>query len=351
MERTLADIEIDSVSVSYDGTTEAVHDVSLSIESGSVTALLGPSGCGKTSLLRAIAGLERPTTGTISIGDRVVSGPHRWVKPEHRNIGMVFQDGALFPHLTVDENIAFGLGSARSMSADDRDRRVAELLEIIDLGGLGHRRPDTLSGGQQQRVALARSLAPSPSVLLLDEPFSALDAGLRVHVRAEVARIVREIGVTTVFVTHDQDEAFVLGDSVAVMSGGEVQQIGSPDRLYRSPVNQWVAHFVGEANFVPGVTNGRLGIVDTPLGVVRVDATDIAGAVQVLIRPEQIELDSGDDGEITAVEYYGHDIRYELRLNDGTELAVRAHPDRLRQRGDRVAVRIDHDATTAAFPS
>ena len=170
---------------------------------------------------------------------------------------MVFQDGALFPHLTVADNVAFGLGSMPAKpSRAERHDRVDELLELVDLVGLGDRLPDTLSGGQQQRVALARSLAPNPSVLLLDEPFSALDAGLRVHVRAEVARILRDVGVTSVFVTHDQDEAFVLGDQVAVMRDGRIEQVGTPDQLYRTPATRWVAGFVGEANFVPGSLNG-----------------------------------------------------------------------------------------------
>ena len=255
VQRDLATVAIDGVSVSYDGAAMAVDDVSVSVAAGSIVSLLGPSGCGKTSLLRAIAGLERPAAGSISIGGRAVSGPGAWVKPEHRSVGMVFQDGALFPHLTVAQNVEFGLNAAH-IRADRTERaaRVAELLDLVDLAGLDERLPETLSGGQRQRVALARSLAPNPSVLLLDEPFSALDAGLRVHVRAEVARILREVGVTSIFVTHDQDEAFVLGDRVAVMRDGRVEQFGAPDELYRSPTSKWVARFVGEANFVPGAS-------------------------------------------------------------------------------------------------
>ncbi len=352
VERELATVAVEGVSVSYDGAARAVDEVSVSVQAGSIVSLLGPSGCGKTSLLRAIAGLERPVGGSISIGDRVVSGPRVWVKPEHRSVGMVFQDGALFPHLTVAENVAFGLNAAHiKASRSERAARVGELLELVDLAGLGDRLPETLSGGQQQRVALARSLAPNPSVLLLDEPFSALDAGLRVHVRAEVARILREIGVTSIFVTHDQDEAFVLGDQVAVMRDGRVEQFGAPDELYRRPVSKWVARFVGEANFVPGRPSGEAGRVDTTLGPVTISDAPVSDRtnewVDVLVRPEQVTLSAGDAAEITAVEYYGHDVRYELLLTDGTVLSARAHPDILRQRGDRVAIAFDGSASTA----
>lgn len=352
MERALASVDVDSVSVAYGSGPDAVHDVTLSVSPGSIVALLGPSGCGKTSLLRAIAGLERPRHGTITIGETLVSSPSTWVKPEHRQIGMVFQDGALFPHLTVAQNIVFGLRSlSTGTSRSDRAHRVDELLELVDLHGLADRLPDTLSGGQQQRVALARSLAPNPSVLLLDEPFSALDAGLRTHVRAEVARILRDIGVTSVFVTHDQDEAFVLGDRVAVMREGQIEQVGTPDELYRTPSTRWVAGFVGEANFISGSRTSNADEVHTALGPIAVEASSAAldGNIAVLVRPEQVALSPGDDAEITTVEYYGHDVRYELLLADGTMLSARAHPDRLHQRGDRVAISFESSATTTAF--
>ncbi|MFK8025822.1 MAG: ABC transporter ATP-binding protein [Ilumatobacter sp.] len=361
MERDLAAVDVDTVSVSYDGTNAAVDAVSVHVEPGSIVALLGPSGCGKTSLLRAIAGLERPTAGSIRIGERLVSGPSTWVKPEHRNVGMVFQDGALFPHLSVADNIAFGLRAAGAkLHRSARDARVDELLELVDLVGLGNRLPDTLSGGQQQRVALARSLAPNPSVLLLDEPFSALDAGLRVQVRAEVVRILREIGVTSVFVTHDQDEAFVLGDHVAVMRDGRVRQVGTPDELYRLPVDKWVAGFVGEANFVHGGALAGRRCASTPIGSVPMtdDIDRNVADIDLLVRPEQIVLSAADApstgesvrGEITTVEYYGHDVRYVVRLDDGTSLAARAHPDRLFERGAHVAVGFDGESVGAVFP-
>mgnify|MGYP000052604088 CR=1 FL=1 len=358
-----AAVQLRGVSVAYEAASGpsvgAVDDVDLDIAAGSIVALLGPSGCGKTSLLRAIAGLEEPVAGVIDIDGTIVSAARNagvsnrrvWVKPEQRNVGMVFQDGALFPHLTVRQNIVFGLRSSRAkLSRSDLVARVDDLLELVDLVGFADRMPGTLSGGQQQRVALARSLAPQPEVLLLDEPFSALDTALRIQVRAEVAKIVREVGVTTVFVTHDQDEAFVLGDRVAVMHSGNVEQFGTPDELYRSPVSPWVAGFVGEANFVRGtvVAEPMSTVAATPIGVVtiedhRTDSDD--SSVQVLVRPEQVGLTAltdtdastaGEAGTITAVEYYGHDVRYELELADGTLLAARTHSTELYERGDRV---------------
>lgn len=333
----------------------AVIDASLEVEAGTTVALLGPSGCGKTSLLRAIAGLETPRTGRVSIGGRVVSDGRTWVKPERRNVGMVFQDGALFPHLDMATNIAFGLRGSKRSEADQR-RRVDELLELVELGGLGGRLPETLSGGQQQRVALARSLAPSPSVLLLDEPFSALDAGLRVQLRANVARILRDVGVTAVFVTHDQDEAFVMGDRVAVMRDGRIEQFDTPDRVYLAPANPWIASFVGEANFLPGTVDVARGAATTALGDIPVTAaapsSNGGDRVSVLVRPEQIlvghsETAEGRAATVTDVEYYGHDVRYELALADGATLAARTHPDVLLTRGDRVVVSYGGVATTA----
>ncbi len=350
---SLASVALDSVTVDYPGAPSAVDNASLDIDAGSIVALLGPSGCGKTSLLRSIAGLERPVAGSVSIGGSVMSSASTWVKPERRSVGMVFQDGALFPHLTVNENIAFGLkATGDRTSRSERTARVEELLTLVDLDGLGDRLPDTLSGGQQQRVALARSLAPNPSVLLLDEPFSALDAGLRVQVRADVAKILREVGVTSIFVTHDQDEAFVLGDRVAVMRNGTIEQMASPDELYRSPTSRWVASFVGEANFVSGTPSDGGRQVATSLGSVSIDnADDIAGAgaVSVVIRPEQVEIAPGDDAEITAVEYYGHDVRYEVRLSDGSSISARTHPDRLLERGQRVDLALDTSTKATAF--
>ncbi|MDG1695070.1 MAG: ABC transporter ATP-binding protein, partial [Ilumatobacter sp.] len=290
-----------------------------------------------------------------------------WVQPEQRDVGMVFQDGALFPHLTVRQNIVFGLRATRKkFSKPEIAARVDQLLELVDLTSYGDRMPSTLSGGQQQRVALARSLAPQPKVLLLDEPFSALDTALRVQVRAEVARILRDIGVTTIFVTHDQDEAFVLGDKVAVMQSGRIEQFGTPDELYRSPRTPWVAGFVGEANFVVGTVTDETAaeIAATPIGMIPIDDHRVNSAeskVRVLVRPEQIALTSwsnsddrpvGEVATVVNVEYYGHDVRYELQLDDGTSLAARTHSTELFFRGDRVVAtfqRRQRNSQSAAF--
>jgi iron(III) transport system ATP-binding protein len=365
-----AAVSLSGISVAYatDGgdSVAAVTAADLDIEAGSIVALLGPSGCGKTSLLRAIAGLESPTAGSASIGGATVSshgsGKRQWVNPEKRNVGMVFQDGALFPHLTVAQNIVFGLRAMRKeLSRAEVLARVDELLDLVDLQGFGDRLPNTLSGGQQQRVALARSLAPQPKVLLLDEPFSALDTSLRVQVRAEVARIVRDVGVTTVFVTHDQDEAFVLGDKVAVMQAGNIEQFGTPDELYRSPATPWVAGFVGEANFVVGVVaDNDATVAATPIGVITIDdrrADPNSNEVRVLVRPEQVSLrldptDGTEAATVRTVEYYGHDVRYEVEFADGTVLAARTHSTELYERGDMVYPSFQsrqRGSTSAAF--
>ena len=318
------------------GGAPVLRGVDLDVDEGSIVALLGPSGCGKTTLLRTIAGLERPDRGEISVGDRLLTGPGTFVPPERRRVGMVFQDWALFPHLTVARNVAYGL--ARD---DRRSGAVDEVLAMVGLDGLGGRSPATLSGGQQQRVALARALAPRPSVLLLDEPFSNLDTALRAQVRAEVHRLLRDLGVTTVFVTHDQEEAFVLGDRVAVMQRGEIVQHARPADLYAAPVSRWVASFVGEANLVAGSAGD--GVATTPLGSVPV-AAGHRGSVDVLLRPEALELAAANGGgtgvgTVELVEFYGHDTVYRVELADGERLRVRAGPAPGFTRGDRVAVR------------
>ena len=235
----------------FDG-TPVLTGVELDVTPGESLALLGPSGCGKTTLLRLIAGLERPDAGSVTVGSTVMAGPGAWVAPEKRQVGIVFQDWALFPHLSVGRNAGYGLPRG------ERDGpRVGEALTMVGLGDLADRMPDTLSGGQKQRVALARAIAPRPSVLLLDEPFSNLDSALRVGVRTEVHRLLVELGITSIFVTHDQDEAFVLGDRVAIMSSGRIEQVGTPAQIYRSPASRWIAEFVGDVNLLRGDADGK----------------------------------------------------------------------------------------------
>ncbi len=349
-------ISVRDLAVSYDGPV-VLHDVDLDIGAGSIVSLLGPSGCGKTTLLRAIAGLQPVSAGTISIADRVVSGEGVHVPAEKRRIGMVFQDWALFPHLNVAKNVAYGLPKSDRKSATGRSR-VHEILDLVGLADVIDRMPQTLSGGQQQRIALARALAPQPEVLLLDEPFSNLDTSLRVEIRTEVHRILSELDVTSVFVTHDQDEAFVLGDQVAVMSGGEVVQVGTPAELYALPNNPWVAHFVGEANLLRSVVHR--GIATTSVGVVPLrnrpsssmpDDDLVEGVVDVLIRPEDVDLqlDEGGSGVVELVEYYGHDSTYEVDMGDH-RLRVRLGSVPRFQRGDRVTPTFVGDSATS-FPA
>jgi iron(III) transport system ATP-binding protein len=324
-------VEVRGVSKAFTPGVPVLRSVSLSVAPGSVVALLGPSGCGKTTLLRTIAGLEQPDAGEVSVGDQLLTAPHVLVPPERRRVGMVFQDWALFPHLSVAANVGYGLPRS-----ERRGGRVEESLALVGLEGLGDRRPGTLSGGQQQRVALARALAPRPSVLLLDEPFSNLDTALRVEVRTEVHRLLGDLGVTTIFVTHDQEEAFVLGDQVAVMRGGVIVQHAPPAELYAEPATAWVAGFVGDANLVEGVGAGAYA--STPVGAVPL-STDQQGDLTVLVRPECVRLEPGDGGSVRLVEFYGHDVVYEVVLDAGPQLRVRTGPGNGFARGDRVAAR------------
>lgn len=307
------------------GQNVVVDGVDLVLPKGNTLSLLGPSGCGKTTLLRSLAGLHDVDAGSIHIEGTQVTGGAKPVPAQSRRVGMVFQDGALFPHLSVLDNVLYGLDK-------NSTKRALEVLELVDMVDYGQRLPGTLSGGQQQRVALARALAPDPTILLLDEPFSALDAGLRVQLRREVKHILREVGTTAVIVTHDQEEAFILGDQVAVMHHGKIEQLDSPDGLYRRPSTPWVATFVGEANLLSGVVTGDFA--ETIIGTVPLqtphDHSHSEKPVQILVRPEQLAItaqlttDSPDEakGTVTAIEYFGHDVRYEVLLK-GTTIGVR----------------------------
>ena len=343
--RASGSIEVDQLHHRYDS-ADVLIGVDLDVEAGTTMALLGPSGCGKTTLLRSIAGLERPHRGTITIDGRPVVGSGTWVPPERRQVGLVFQDWALFPHRTVAGNVGYGL------SRSDRPRRVAEALAMVGLDGFEDRSPATLSGGQQQRVALARALAPRPRVLLLDEPFSNLDASRRVEVRADLRRLLQEIGTTAVFVTHDQEEAFVLGDRVALMHQGRIVQVDAPEALYRHPADRWAAEFVGDAVVLAGRAEGERA--DTAIGSIPLDRS-IAGVVDVVIRPEQLRLADPDGaagadgtGVVQAVEYYGHDAMVLVSIGEQT-VKVRTGPAPAGRPGDSVAVVFGGERATA-FP-
>ncbi len=311
--------------------------LNLDVSAGSFTAILGPSGSGKTTLLRLLAGFERPDAGTITIGERVVDGPGSHVPPERRKIGYVPQEGALFPHLTVDKNVGFGLPAGHR-----RGSRTAELLDAVGLTGLGRRYPHELSGGQQQRVSLARALAIRPEVVLLDEPFTSLDAHMRASVRADVHAICRAAGTTAILVTHDQDEALSMADRIAVLRDGRIIQYSAPQNLYSRPADPALARFVGDANLVDGQPCGPAmpGMVATALGLLPLEPDSMAaigsGPVTVLIRPEQLELmseranASGDPGtiggQVVGYEYYGHDAVVRVRPDGaaaGHEVMVR----------------------------
>jgi iron(III) transport system ATP-binding protein len=317
------------------GPLRAVDGASVRVDRGRLVALLGPSGSGKTTLLRMIAGFERPDAGTVAIGGRTVAGPGAWVEPELRRIGMVFQQGALFPHLTVAGNVGFGAAA---------DARVGETLELVGLAGRAKAYPHELSGGERQRVALARALAPDPEVILLDEPFAALDAGLRESLREEVAAILRAAGASALLVTHDQAEALSLADAVVVLREGRVEQVGSPEEVYDRPASRWVAEFLGDADVLPGTAED--GVVRCELGRFPV-ARELAGAVHVMIRPESVAIGHSaaarDAAEAVVLErsFYGHDQVVHLELPSGLRLRSRRlgfpawHP------GDRVRVWLD----------
>jgi iron(III) transport system ATP-binding protein len=305
------------------GTHPVLTGVDLEVPAGSLTAILGPSGSGKTTLLRLLAGFERADAGTITIGDVLVDGPGEHTPPERRRIGYVPQEGSLFPHLTVESNVGFGLAAR-----ERRGGKVPAMLEAVGLGGFGKRYPHQLSGGQQQRVALARALAIEPAVVLLDEPFSSLDAQLRASVRADVQEIFRRSGTTAVLVTHDQDEALSIADRVAALRDGKIAQYATPEELYRRPANPELASFIGDANLLEGVLNGdvvKTLLGNLPLGA---DVTIPAGTSQVtvLVRPEQIELEPGADGvpgRVTSFGYHGHDAVLHVRPeHDGDRMIV-----------------------------
>jgi len=304
--------------------TVALEDVSLDVEDGEFFTLVGPSGCGKTTTLRIVAGLEEPTAGTVEFGDVDVADR----PPEERGVGIVFQSYALFPHMTVAENVSYGLRFRDPPDGSTPEERVADLLELVDLAGMGDRSPDELSGGQQQRVALARALAPGPDVLLLDEPMSALDARLREHLRRQVRAIQQALDITTVYVTHDQAEALAISDRIAVMNGGHVEQVGTPETIYRTPASRFVAEFVGDNNVfdVAGVEERdgtRIARVDD--AAIAVAEPVEAGAV-LSVRPEAMRFDDEAENTLSVtvenVEFLGDAYKAYCRWN-GRPLLVK----------------------------
>ncbi len=349
------DIRLENVTKRFDDVT-AVDDLSLTIDQGRFFALLGPSGCGKTTTLRMIGGFEEPTSGTILLGDRDVTG----LPPYRRDVNTVFQSYALFPHLSIYENVAFGL-RRKGVKGDDLKRRVGEALELVDLGDLGRRKPRQLSGGQQQRIALARALVNRPNVLLLDEPLGALDLKLRKQMQLELKGIQNEVGITFVHVTHDQEEAMTMADTIAVMNAGKIEQLGSPADLYERPETAFVAGFLGASNLLPGRLNGE-GIVGLDGGSdVRVPASALAGRsgrIAVGIRPEKLRLAAGGaqaDGEnvlegvVAERSYIGVSTQYVVETSAGpvTVYAQNAEPGagQAASPGERVSLAWSPEAT------
>ncbi|WP_419848297.1 ABC transporter ATP-binding protein [Candidatus Poriferisocius sp.] len=314
------------------GATKVLVDFNLTLHAGEMLSLLGPSGCGKTTLLRLIAGLEQADQGKVVLDGNPVDGHRSWIRPEDRQVGMVFQDWALFPHLDVAGNVGYGV-SRRQRSAE-----VAKTLELVNLPGMQDRTPDTLSGGQQQRVALARAVAPKPKVLLLDEPFSNLDAALRREVRTEVRELLRDADMTAVFVTHDREEALVLGDRVAVMNAGRIVQTGSPSEVYHHPATPWVAAFVGAVSMYPAVAAGSTA--ETDFGPVPL-LEPRQGPVEVAVRPEDVDLRAAEGEAATHTvenfEFQGADAVVTVANPDGICLHIRVSGTQRFSPGDWVA--------------
>jgi len=330
----MSHVRVRGLSKSF-GAIEAVRELNLEIERGELMAVLGPSGCGKTTLLRVIAGFEQPDAGCVVVSDEVVAGPGRIIPPEKRRVGMVFQDYALFPHLSVEGNVAFGL---TNRPREERDALTRRTLELVGLQHKARTGVHELSGGERQRVALARALAPEPELVLLDEPFSSLDASLRGGLRREVELILRDAEATALLVTHDQEEALSLADRLAVMRDGEIVQVGPPVQVYGEPATRWAAQFVGEVNVLSGVARG--GGVETELGVFDLRGP-ASGSVHVAVRPEQLELraDGNGNAEVVAREFRGHDVLYRLRHEGGKTLLVQLPSLELHEVGDSVFVR------------
>ncbi|WP_227814284.1 ABC transporter ATP-binding protein [Nitrogeniibacter aestuarii] len=348
-------LEVDQLTLAY-GRHLVVDLLDFALEKGSIGCLLGPSGCGKTTVLRAIAGFERVHGGSIRIGAEQVSGTGVHIPPERRRIGMVFQDYALFPHLTIRDNIGFGLHRA---DAGTRSRRVDAMLELVGLGPQAQRFPHELSGGQQQRVALARALAPAPDLLLMDEPFSNLDVELRERLSLEVRAILKETGTTAILVTHDQNEAFAVADVIGLMHDGALQQWDTPYNLYHKPVNRFVADFIGQGVLIPGRIIGE-NQVKIALGTLRSELPMDCGPlgicppgsdVDVLLRPDDVVHD--DASEQTAVvtnkAFRGADILYTLELDNGVKLLSLVPSHHNHALGERIGIRLNVDHVITFF--
>ncbi|MES2830566.1 MAG: ABC transporter ATP-binding protein [Pseudomonadota bacterium] len=347
-------LDLNAISYSH-GQQKVVDGMSFQLEAGAIGCLLGPSGCGKTTVLRCIAGFEHVDGGTIRIEEQLVSSARDHLPAEQRRIGMVFQDYALFPHLEIAANIAFGL---RAMSEKARNQRVGTLLEMVGLTGAGKKFPHELSGGQQQRVALARALAPRPRLLLLDEPFSNLDVDLRERLALEVRAILKLEGTTAVLVTHDQHEAFTIADEIGIMNDGRIQQWDTPYNLYHRPTNRFVADFVGQGVFLPGEVKStssieiELGTLSSAMltgGNAEHTATECGRHVSVLLRPDDVIHDDASDlkAEVVAKAFRGAEFLYTLRLGSGAQVLSLVPSHHNHAIGEHIGIRLDVDHVVA----
>jgi len=339
-------LEVRELSHAY-GNHQVVAGLTFSLARGAIGCLLGPSGCGKTTVLRCIAGFEAVQAGEIRLAGRLVSGPGVMVTPEKRRIGMVFQDYALFPHLTVAANIAFGLHSDPNRAA-----RVRELSDLVGLSAALDKYPHEISGGQQQRVALARALAPRPELLLLDEPFSNLDVDLRERLSLEVREIIKASGATAVLVTHDQQEAFAMADEIGILHEGRIQQWDSPYNLYHRPANRFVADFVGQGVFLPARALGA-GQVEIELGILKgAEVPGNGGGLEVLLRPDDVIHDDAAPtrAEVLHKAFRGAEILYTLRLESGRKVLALVPSHHNHALGERIGIRLDVDHVVAFRP-